>query len=830
MNTRWKNEKGMSLVEITIVLTVLMVIFGAVFLFFTRGTDQVAFSRQQNLLITDGRMALDRVTNEIVWAGYMPVGGWTNDNWHPVVLGDASMTEFYADYDGTKALENTDYRRIFLEDGRFRVEDRSGYMYYTGNSISTLQFSYLDEAGTAMPEPLDSLDRDAVRHFRISIDLASSWGNNVHQVVLHTTISPRNLGINHNIDPSFFPPDPLEGTVVFNVDGAGTDGSHNPTTDELLMINRMLFWGLTVILLNDDEMLAYDYVGEQIDLVILRYREAAAAPNIYPHGDNFPVPVITLNARDAKDIWAIGTSIDKVLNDSLTAANDWHPVNEGLPLPDTTYPVYRPGGGYQSILYDLDLTAAMDTIITYYASTDSLDPYGGVCVIDEDSLAMRRIHFSCYDASEYNEDGWVLYRNIIEWNIGQPPPQVTIVEEGFEDPDDYNSTEPGYGENTYSHLDTPHVDLPPSTDAFSSSVLSWTQCYWTRNRKSAGFLEISTDSISWTYVDNSYFMIYGYDFATHPFFPGGGGILAWLDKSPGYSPVSPSMTPEMMDLSDWSGQTVWFRYVFGVDDKAANNQDGWIIDDFEVFCTEIGSGDTIQVDTWDVYPRHWAHEEFPTFNDDWWYLDVHSVDPIFPFEIGYAWTTWGEIGYIGPWTHGGYPDSLDSWEIGVTAFYIPPDPAPTSTCGAHYAGNDLTQDDGYYNDLEQSWLLSEAYSGLDTTDIFEDIYLKIYRCNRFHPLDFGRIFVGFTPDSVPPTTDPLNPLFVSSWAQVREYEGDIMDFWEWEPIEISVQFDSARDHPDSLKFYHILFWMDAGPNDVLGGWNLDNISIIGEYF
>lgn len=820
--------KGMSLVEVSIVLVVLLVIFGAVFLFFTSGTEQVEFSRRQQQMMTDGRMALDRVTNEIIWAGYMPRGGWSNEDWHPVVSGLDGQTEFYADYEGNLLLENTDYRLISLEDEMFRVEDRMGNVYFAGNSIVTLSFEYLDEDGAILVEPLSDLDRDAVRHFRISIDMAGTWLNNVHQVHLYTTISPRNLGINHNIDPSFFPPDPLEGTVVFNVDGSGTDAEHLPTVDELLMINRMLFWGLTVIVLNDDEMETYDYVGEQIDLVILRYRQSASAPNTYPHGDNFPVPVVTFNARDARDIWLFGTSIDELQSDSLTPANDWHPVNEGLPEGFDRFAIYQPASGaYQSVIYDLDMTADMDTVVTYYASTDSSDAHSGVCVINEDSLSMRRIHFSCFDASEYTENGgWTIFRNIIEWNVAQPPPQEIITEEGFEDPEDYNTTEPGYGEDTYSHLDAPGVSIPPDTGvgAVTSPVLAFTQCYWTRNRKCGGYMDISTDSTSWTQIPDSLFLIYGYDFLSHPFYPGGGGRLIFCDKSPGYSPVSPYMTREEIDLSDYSGQTVYIRWVFGVEDKAANNQDGWIVDDLEVLGVEVATGDTLKLDTWAVYPRHWAHEEFPTYNDDWWYLDVHTVDPIYPYQIGYAWTTWGEIGYIGPWTHGG---TNDSWEIGTTAFYTPPDPEPTSVCGAHYTGTDLTQDDGFYNDDEQSWLLSEAYGGLDTLDIFEDIFLKIYRCNRFRPEDYGRIFFAFTVDSVPPSRDTL---FTENWVMVREYIGDNMDFWDWESMEVSVEFENAREDPDSLKYYHILFWMDSGPHFTRGGWNLDNISIIGEYF
>jgi hypothetical protein len=326
-------------------------------------------------------------------------------------------------------------------------------------------------------------------------------------------------------------------------------------------------------------------------------------------------------------------------------------------------------------------------------------------------------------------------------------------------------------------------------------------------------------------VPDSLFMCYSYDAASHPDFPGGANVRIWCDKSPGYSPVSPFMTPERVDLEQWAGMTVWFRWVFAVNDKESNNQDGYIADDFWVWSIDQVNGDTVQVDTWPIYPRNWPHHPYPGFNDDWWYNDVHSIDPIFPIQIGYAWTTWGEIGYIGPWSHGGSIDSLDSWEIGTTAFYVPPDPAPTSQCGAHYSGNDLTLEDGLYNNLEWSWLLSEAYGGLDSTYIFEDIFLKIYRCIRLEPNDFARIFVAFTPDSTPPSCTDL-----SKWVEVRKYIGEYQDYWEWEIIEISDQFDSARTHPDSLRYYHLMFLLDSGPSTVEGGWNIDNISVVGEYF
>ncbi|MCK4504629.1 MAG: hypothetical protein KAW14_03360, partial [Candidatus Aegiribacteria sp.] len=210
MKERNELRKGMSLVEITIVLVVLLVVFGAVFLFFTRGTEHFEFSRRQNELTTIGRMALEEVTDEIIYAGYMPKGGWDNDEWHPVVIANNNQFEFYADWEGTvKPILNTDYRLIVISDERFRITDRAGDVNLIGSNITSLDFGYLDELGNPLSEPLDSLNRDLVRHIQISIELSDIWGNQTYTTEVSTTISPRNLGMNHNINPAFWPPPDL---------------------------------------------------------------------------------------------------------------------------------------------------------------------------------------------------------------------------------------------------------------------------------------------------------------------------------------------------------------------------------------------------------------------------------------------------------------------------------------------------------------------------------------------------------------------------------------------------------------------------------------------
>ncbi|MCK5063831.1 MAG: hypothetical protein KAQ97_01040, partial [Candidatus Fermentibacteraceae bacterium] len=496
MKKRIDLRKGMSLVEITIVLVVLLVIFGAVFLFFTKGTEHFEFSRRQNELITIGRLALEEVTDEIIYAGYMPDGGWDSDEWHPVVTADSTEFEFYADWEGTQTLLNTDYRLVTVSGERFCIADRAGDVDSIGSNITSFDFGYLDELGNPLPEPLDSLDRDLVRHIQLSIELSDTWGNKTYTTELNTTISPRNLGINHDINPAFSPPPDLQGLVVFNV--PGSDSTHNPTEDELLMINKLLFWGLSVEILNDDEMATYDYIGKGINLIVLRHRDGGA---VFPHPDvlNNPlaaaleVPVITLNARDAADIFSMGNAYSEQMYDEMTPANDWHPVNRDLP--DSTFYAYNSGsGGMQSVLDSLVFHVHPDTVLTYSEDFANLS---GVSVRDENTT-YRRVHFSAYDASEYTDVlGWRIFYNVIAWLIGDPPTEYgdLIESEDFEDPDDYTDVSPGYTGDSWCHLITESVDIPGViTSDYENPILRFTHVYWLRNKNQGVFLEISTDS------------------------------------------------------------------------------------------------------------------------------------------------------------------------------------------------------------------------------------------------------------------------------------------------------------------------------------------------
>ncbi|MBN2586427.1 MAG: prepilin-type N-terminal cleavage/methylation domain-containing protein [Candidatus Fermentibacteraceae bacterium] len=843
--------RGMTLVEIMIVLTVLLIVFAAVFLFFTRGSEEFDFARRQNELITVGRLALEEITDIILYAGYMPEPEWGNDEWHPVVQADSSEFEFYADYDdGTVGvLDNSDYRNIVVSDESFLVTDHGSMSRRIGSNITSMNFNYLDELSNPLPEPLSPAERDLVRHIQINLVLTDEYRGTDYSTEVSTTISPRNLGVNHNINPAFAPPDPLEGTVVFNV--AGFDTIPAPTIDEDLMINMMIDWGLTVITLTDFEMGTFDFRGEDIDLIVLRHR---GAMHTFPHDylfyayagnkDTLFIPVVTLNAQDAVDIFDMGHIVLEIQMQEMTPANDWHPVNRYLPEGYDTFQLYDNNLAYQSILDSLNYVTPGDTVLTYPGNISGMS---GVAVRDEESLK-RVVHYSGWDASEYTPDGgWQMFYNVIKWNVGTFSHEygTLIEEETFESPEDYSFVEPGYGEDSYCYVESPWTYIPDdSSKADYEAILRFSHCYWTRNRAAGGYLDIDTTWVDtsvteWRQVPDEDLLVGYYLQTTSSGYPGGAGMDAYIDKSPGYNPSMPLLSIEEADLEGYRGKHVRFRWVFGVEDKASNNQDGWIVDDVTVLLVDRDTTalDSILLDPWTLYPdslpiqpRFWFHHEMPGYNDHWYYHHLYNVDPVYPYAQGYAWTTWGEVGYIGPWTHGGLNDS---WEIGVTVvpeFTPDPDPKATIYNAAHYAGNDLTYDDGYYNSFESSYLLSERWD-IANTESYDNIILRIYRCIRCFG-DDAFIHVGFSVDTLPPSPMDLSQI---NWFNVTEdlYVWANHTEWAYEEdpvIDLTDAFDSAMAD-SSYQYYWLLFTLFTGPvGSEHGGWNVDNIQVWGNNF
>jgi|GEM_PF-5725182 len=192
-HARNRGHRGMSLVELMIVVGVLGVIFAAVFFFFTKGMEQFHFSRRQNELSTAGRLALEQITDEIIWAGYLPHGGIDGDLWHPVHETDPGSFTFYADYHAPWGqLDDDEYRTIFLgADNTALITDKASMQRRAGYNITSVQFVYMDEDGDELSQPLSLQDRDAVRHIRVTLVLQDTYMGDIYTTTMRTTISPQ---------------------------------------------------------------------------------------------------------------------------------------------------------------------------------------------------------------------------------------------------------------------------------------------------------------------------------------------------------------------------------------------------------------------------------------------------------------------------------------------------------------------------------------------------------------------------------------------------------------------------------------------------------------
>ncbi len=466
---RGGSTRGMSLVELTIVIVVLGVIMAGVFMLFISGTEHFNFARRQNELDITGRLIIDRVTNEVIWAGFMPQGGWDNDEWHPVVKSTPDSLVFFADLDATRFLDPTDYRFITTVNQRVRISDGGSRTQDIGENVTGFDLEYLDEGGNLLPFPLDAGSRDMVRHIALRLELTAVYTDDVYQTVLHTSISPRNLGVNHNIDPSFFPPQPMRGVIVLNIDGDSLNP--NPTLDEQEMSDRLQLWGYTVRELTDDELLGYDYVD--VDALILRHMPLGNThfdpgfPNFF---EDLPVPTITLSAFDAIALYGMGTGALEVIEDSMTIV-EYGPPTSHLP---GAFPVYEPlSNAYQSVLSGMTPLAG-DTL--YIIAGDGVDS-SGVYAINLEADSLRRVHLSAWQARYYHGvHGWELFYNVVKWlavedegYLGTP---ITVMED-FEGPQatsqEINLWSDGI--TPVPGIDTVQVFFDPFTGGYASN---WT--------------------------------------------------------------------------------------------------------------------------------------------------------------------------------------------------------------------------------------------------------------------------------------------------------------------------------------------------------------------
>jgi len=422
----------MTLVEIIIVVVILGVVLGAVLLLLTRGTDEYYYSRMQNEMDIAGRQALDAMADAMIWAGYMPEGGWDDEDWHPVVAAEPAVFEFYADWEPFQSLDSTDFREIsLLPSGYIAICDGTGdTLSLSGESITDLQLTYLDESGASLGTSLPTeAERDLVRHIQIRIELTAQYADYVYQTWMQTTVSPRNLGLNHDINPNLYGPPNSQGHIIFNI--ADVDSVAAPTADEEMMINRLSYWGYTLTLLQDHQLETYDY--SDANLLVLRHMSAGA---VHPNANfyrNLPIPIITMNSMEAANTFQMGTDYGSTTGTTMDIIEPSHTVHRNLvEPPDTSFTVY-------TAPQDFAYLASFNPSTFYLTGVGGLAQTSGLCVVNDSIPSQRRIHYSPWEASSYTEGGgWVFFRNVIDWGVYNPDenPGTPMTElEDFEGPE-----------------------------------------------------------------------------------------------------------------------------------------------------------------------------------------------------------------------------------------------------------------------------------------------------------------------------------------------------------------------------------------------------------
>ncbi len=427
------SKSGMTLIELVVVMGILGILFTAVYMFFVKGTEQFHFTRRQNQLATSGKLILEILSDEILWAGYMPAGGWTEEEWRPVELASTGSFHFYADYDESESLDDSEHRKVFRDAfGVVHITDDDHMDRIAGRDVIDLQFNYLDEGGNFLAKPLDEVSREALRHVVIKITLQDTYMGDVYQTVMQTMITPRNLGVFHNFDPLFYLPDVPDAKIVVNIDGDSL--AHTPTNHQEALLSILDSWGYTLVDLTDDELESYDYDSAGVDMVILRDMGMGLDHiGIAATLQGLRLPIIALDPEDAQNVFLMGdTPGTSVVTDCPMKFIDVlnpHPIHYLLTDSFEVYDItYSPTSDITTLT---DFTVGTELITGAFFG----DVYSGVSVIHEDTLELRRIHYCAPEFAHYSHDGKRFLYNVIRWQLPTeviPPLGEEIELEGFE--------------------------------------------------------------------------------------------------------------------------------------------------------------------------------------------------------------------------------------------------------------------------------------------------------------------------------------------------------------------------------------------------------------
>jgi prepilin-type N-terminal cleavage/methylation domain-containing protein len=176
------NNKGYSIIEMLIVMSVGLVIIGGVYEF--NVSQGKAYSRHQDLVYSQesARLIMVRLSQDIRRAGLKQSGV----SLVGIAAADGKSIRILSDLDLNGNTSGPGEDITYIYDPVSKTISKNGSVMY--KSVSNLSFSYILSDGSITSNPSDL---SQIR--RISIGLQVAGRNNI--IDLYTDVTPRNLGL-----------------------------------------------------------------------------------------------------------------------------------------------------------------------------------------------------------------------------------------------------------------------------------------------------------------------------------------------------------------------------------------------------------------------------------------------------------------------------------------------------------------------------------------------------------------------------------------------------------------------------------------------------------
>jgi prepilin-type N-terminal cleavage/methylation domain-containing protein len=171
-----RNEKGFSLLEVLIALSVFVIVVFGVYTVYDSGRATVARGQNKVEVQQTARVAMDMMASEIQTAGYDPSNAMNLLPTTPVQVANGSIITFIADVDGNNVTDQVTYRL----QGAQLIRDFSSWNGATfpapaseelANGVTTLTFGYFDgnDPNNQFAAPVPAASLAAIRRITVAV-------------------------------------------------------------------------------------------------------------------------------------------------------------------------------------------------------------------------------------------------------------------------------------------------------------------------------------------------------------------------------------------------------------------------------------------------------------------------------------------------------------------------------------------------------------------------------------------------------------------------------------------------------------------------------------